>query len=63
MKKKLKNKIKVEQRSYDRCKRNGHVGVEGRGGPAAAGCGANGHMTVGRWGGEGVCGGARQGAR
>ena len=44
------------------------MGVEGRGGPAAAGCGANGHMTVGRWGGErrGPAGGpvgARQGAR
>ena len=26
------------------------MGVEGRGGAAAAGCGANGHMTVGRWG-------------
>ena len=35
------------------------MGGEGRGGPA--GCGANGHMTVGRWGkgegGEGQWGG------
>ena len=36
------------------------MGVEGRGGPAAAGCGANGHMTVGRWGGGGG-GGERKG--
>ena len=49
----------MEQRSYARCKRNGHGrGGEGRGGPA--GCGANDHMTVGRWG-KGGRGSGRKG--